>query len=285
MLESNKNFRDLDLLTNQLGLISRFPFHPLKMSPPDGDLAELDDLFSFREYNNLMRHFQGAGFIGNPQSGVIQYRSDLGIWYGYNGADQIPLNSTYGDDIVCVFGDDDDYGIVYNETDDTWEFLNGVTVGAGQRIIIHPDGEINMPSQPAVLVTTSGDGGVTGDGTAFTINWQTEIKDQNADFATPNFVAPKTGLYPAKVLVTLADMNSDVFGQLELSLITSNRTYRLEFCEPENLRTGGVVTVQGSIDVDMDAADIAYVVIDVGTGTKTIDTTANQCYFSIRLAV
>ena len=87
MLESSQRLRDLTILEKKLGISpNQRLFNPLRMSLPDGDLAVLDDLFSLREYNNLMRHFPGAGAISNPQSGVIQFYTGITAWKGYTGA-------------------------------------------------------------------------------------------------------------------------------------------------------------------------------------------------------
>lgn len=87
MLESSQRLRELDLFKRKLKVSPNGRFYnPLKFSLPDGDLAVLDDLFSFREYNNFLKHFSGAGAIGNPQAGVIQHITGSDIWRGYKTA-------------------------------------------------------------------------------------------------------------------------------------------------------------------------------------------------------
>ena len=86
MLESSQKLRELDLFERKLRLSPNgFLYDPLKFSLPDGDIAVIDDLFSFREYNNLMRHFPGAGAIGNPQAGVVQFYTGTKLWKGHDG--------------------------------------------------------------------------------------------------------------------------------------------------------------------------------------------------------
>ncbi len=92
MSESSQRLRELDSFKRKLRMSpGGVLYDPLKFSLPDGDLAVLDDLMSFREYNNLMANFPGAGAIGNPQAGVIQYYSGTKLWKGYNGAAWVPV--------------------------------------------------------------------------------------------------------------------------------------------------------------------------------------------------
>ena len=84
MLESNQRLRELDLFRRKLGISPNgFLYNPLKFSLPDGDLAVLDDLFSFREYNNFLKKFSAAGAIANPQAGTIQHITGTDSWNGY----------------------------------------------------------------------------------------------------------------------------------------------------------------------------------------------------------
>ena len=86
MSESSQRLRELDSFKRKLRMSpGGVLYDPLKFSLPDGDLAVLDDLMSFREYNNLMANFPGAGAISNPQAGAIQYYSGTKLWKGYDG--------------------------------------------------------------------------------------------------------------------------------------------------------------------------------------------------------
>ena len=139
------------------------------------------------------------------------------------------------------------------------------------RMTIDEDGNVTTPAQPCFLAFNSvTDTNVTGNGTAATVDFDTEVFDQGADFATDTFTAPVTGRYllTANVqllgLTTAADSSS-------VSIITSNRTYRgnrfdLVSGYPDIL--GYTITVVA----DMDSADTATVSVTVaGEASDVVD--------------
>lgn len=133
-------------------------------------------------------------------------------------------------------------------------------------------GEITQPLQPSFLVTNSAAAtDVTGDGTAYTTGWDTEVFDQGSDFASNTFTAPRTGRYlltatilPQNFLAAHNDRN--------FKITTSNRVYNMNrnyaLAETNNTMT---VTVLA----DMDAGDTAVVTITISGSTKTIDIIGN----------
>lgn len=152
-------------------------------------------------------------------------------------------------------------------------------------------GECNYPLQPAflaVLATTVTD--VTGDGTNYTIVFDTEIFDQNADFdGSSTFTAPVTGRYMLDGGITFADIFSSVTNCL-LRFETSNRVYMCGRMNPTSaFVTGGYVGLQGNVLADMDSGDTAVLIANAGSTTKTIDvyavsSTNVYTYFSGYLA-
>jgi hypothetical protein len=120
-------------------------------------------------------------------------------------------------------------------------------------IAISANGEVTMANQPAVLAYNSAaDSNVTGNGTTVTVDFDTEIFDQNADFATDTFTAPVTGRYQVSFSISFSGLTASA-RPIEVRLATSNRTY---ICAYGSANTGYELnTVSGSILADMDATD------------------------------
>lgn len=122
-------------------------------------------------------------------------------------------------------------------------------------------GEITMPLQPAFSAYNSATrSNVTGDGTNYTVVYDTEIYDRGGDFnnSTYTFTAPVTGIYSLKGCLLLTGLDNDPT-QLNISLVTSNRTYNAEV----NSSAFPVGNYQMDMirDCDMDAGDTAVVKI------------------------
>ena len=124
---------------------------------------------------------------------------------------------------------------------------------------------------------------VTGNGTQYTIVFDTEIADYSSNFDTTNgtFVAPLTGKYLITTTVKLS--LPAVITTYVVQIATSNRTYHVFRGDTDNLRDGsGFVTVSGSVIADMDRTDSAQVSITVtGVGSDTVDVEANETALQI----
>ena len=153
--------------------------------------------------------------------------------------------------------------------------------GGSTGIAISAAGEVTMAAQPAFLAFNSAnDLNVTGNGAVATLDFDTEVFDQNADFASDTFTAPVTGRY-------LMTFHTRVFGvtaaadTINVNITSSNRNYRLRIDDTNDLR-GNCSYVQTSI-IDMDASDTATATIqitgessdvnDVTGGSETADGT------------
>ena len=140
-------------------------------------------------------------------------------------------------------------------------------------------GGLNLPLQSAFLATAGAKANVTGDGTVYTMIYETEIFDQNADYdpTTGVFTAPVTGKYWLSANVRPYDALAQ---QFEVKLVTSNRTYVVA---EGSTFSGSFGSFTGTFLCDMDAGDTAYVTFTQFNGAKTVDTSAVS-YFSGCLA-
>ena len=132
--------------------------------------------------------------------------------------------------------------------------------------------EVTAPAQPAFRAyLSSAVSSVTGDGSTYTIRFNTELFDQNADFdvATGIFTAPVTGRYQLSTTVacTSIDANhTDYIIQLSTSNWSNDQVIRLDpsglFSSPTNFTASSFK--------EMDAADTARVYLTISGGTKVV---------------
>jgi len=134
---------------------------------------------------------------------------------------------------------------------------------------IDNDGIVTMPLQPAFLVRKNADQNNLAVNTV-DITFQTEIFDQNADFASNAFTAPVTGRYQLNAQIRLdnVDTAADYY---QIKILTSNRELTNIF-DPGVLASDAVFwTLNLSQLCDMDASDTAKVQIRQVSGSAQTD--------------
>jgi hypothetical protein len=132
-------------------------------------------------------------------------------------------------------------------------------------------GEITKPLQPCFMAFNSAtDADVTGDATVFTLIFDGERYDQNADWdGTSTFTAPVTGKYFFDVHVYTQGIAAGHTAGF-IYFVTSNRTYYCWSLNPAAVCAGtGMFT--GTVLADMDVGDTCQVKIHIDNSTKVID--------------
>ena len=143
--------------------------------------------------------------------------------------------------------------------------------GGSTGIAISSAGEVTLAAQPAVAAYNSADDdNVTGDGTYATIDFDTELFDQNADFASDVFTAPVTGRYLVTAQVLLDGVTSAETNAL-LDFNSSNRTWEIQHAAYTNVTSGARTTVTMVAIIDMDALDTVSIRVSINGGTKIVD--------------
>jgi len=135
--------------------------------------------------------------------------------------------------------------------------------GGSTGIAISANGEVTMAAQPAFhALDSSANANQTGSSGTYTVTFETEVFDQNSDFATPTFTAPVTGRYLIAAMVHIDGVTTSA-GRYNMSIVTSNRTYQnlVDF----DAAFDGVLDIPYTVIADMDAADTATITI-AGTG-------------------
>jgi len=161
---------------------------------------------------------------------------------------------------------------------DTFNIATGSAITSSDPFIIDANGHLRLQDQPCFAAKTSSDKtNVTGDGTAYTVIWDTSIFDNNSDFntGTGTFTAPVTGKY---YLIAKGTINCPVGGgdTMEVKIVTSNRTYTGSAGPLQNQVAnyiGGNNWISHTFGVlaDMDATDTATVTVTDAGGAKTDD--------------
>ncbi len=162
-----------------------------------------------------------------------------------------------------------------NSDSDKWK-LGGANDNFASAVAMEVEltGEVNFPLTPCFLASVNSSIlNVTGDGTQYTVIFESEKFDQGSDYniTTGVFTAPVTGRYALQV-------NLEMFGivvgmtQGNLVLRTSNREYRFTFNNPGVVITPGTDFIfNGSATCDMDASDTALVVIEISNDALVAD--------------
>lgn len=137
-------------------------------------------------------------------------------------------------------------------------------------------GEITHPLQPAFLANSSSVSNVTGDGTSYTMIFDSEVFDQNSDFdGTSTFTAPVTGKYYLSFTCSIEGILSTHTAS-DFYINTSNRNCAVNTVNLYNVMSDtAVLNITGSIFADMDAADTAVCKLYGSGGTKVIDIRTN----------
>ena len=159
-----------------------------------------------------------------------------------------------------------------NSDSDAFAISQGSALGTNNVMRVSVDGEINYPLQPNFLAYLAADvTNVTGNGTNYTIIFDTEVYDQNADFnlGTSTFTAPVTGRFQFNMFARFENLASgNTLGYIEL--VTSNRTYRLLEINTGLAQISGQCGVFGSTLADMDSGDTATVRVNVAGGAQIV---------------
>jgi hypothetical protein len=160
---------------------------------------------------------------------------------------------------------------------DNFKISQGSALGTNDFFDMNPDGERLMTSQPAFSASnTTIDNNVTGNGTVYTLTYDGEIFDQNADYdGISTFTAPVDGRYDLAFIIQVRNLDTDVFTSFRLQIVTSNRTYQLKILNPETFARGGGFNFMQSAAVfaDMDSGDTATCTVTVFGGTQTVGVT------------
>lgn len=232
--------------------------------------------------------FSVADTVSKANGGTFESNISIGGTLGVTGNVISPVTIggttptlTIGDageeDTKIVFdGNAQDFHIGLDDSADSLTIGLGSTLGTTSHMVFDANGHITKPLQSAFLVQGSTQSNIAN-GT--TLQFGTEIFDQNADFASNGFTAPVTGRYHFSFSLRLTDLDtaaSYIIARME----TSNRN--LDTIIDVNEFTSDVeyYTANFSMLMDMDANDTASVVYVQSGGAAQTDMDTNHSLFS-----
>jgi len=205
----------------------------------------------------------GASVDGGGDELVIENSGGAGISI-LTGNDQLGR---------VIFGDAQDNGVgmlEYNHDGNVMKLSTSGNTG----LQIDGNGIITTPLQSGfVALNSSTNSNVTGDETNYTMVFDSDVVDRNADHAHASgvFTAPVTGLYNFSCALSLGGIASN-HTRLILSVETSNRIYYMKLLNINNsLHNSGSLAVGGSITADMDASDTSIFKLRIDGGSKVVD--------------
>jgi hypothetical protein len=218
------------------------------------------------QYNSSSAFAGSANFTFDGTSATV-----ANPLYLPDGAVSAPALSNTGDS---------DTGIYFSAANELSIATQGV-----QRAVFDADGNITHPTQCAVSAIQAGAvANVTGDGTAYTFTYTTELFDQNADFdGTSTFTAPVTGRYFVSVRAQWDSLTSSNTAANH-ALISSNRTYSAIYQDAGATQVGGSLRVAYSMFVDMDASD-TFTTTGGVSGTTAVVDVGGQATPTVQLSV
>jgi len=160
---------------------------------------------------------------------------------------------------------------VDDDASDAFKIAQGSALGTTDTFIMTAAGERTMPLQSAFSAYNSTtDSNVTGAGTDYTCDLDSEIFDQNGDFSADTFTAPVTGRYFLTGTVEASGITSSHTAGIAY-IKTSNRNYLEEHFDPYVASGGGTKIFTVNCVADMDASDTAIMTFIVDNGSKVVD--------------
>lgn len=166
-----------------------------------------------------------------------------------------------------------------NSDSDKFVMSVNTTLGTNNFLTATSAREVSLPGQPCFLAMMDGATNVTGDGTAYTVAYDTEVFDQNADYnnGTFTFTAPVTGRYHLTAAVGITGWGASHTYAL-LAIVTTARSYAHTTENIGGQGDGNGKSLIVDCIADMTAADTATVSLTVAGSTLTVDLLTNNQY-------
>ena len=147
--------------------------------------------------------------------------------------------------------------------------LSFLGVSGQVQMVIDSTGAVTKPLQPAFLAIPSSSQSNFAVGSNVTVVFDTEIFDQNADFASNTFTAPVTGRYQLQTSLRVQSLDS-ASAYYYILIKTSNRQY-INILDPDYGQDNVYFTFIQTALADMDANDTAFIQIYQANGAVQAD--------------
>jgi hypothetical protein len=183
----------------------------------------------------------------------------------------VTIGDAGAEDAKIVFdGNAQDYHIGLDDSADTLVIGKGSALGTTTAMSFDANGIITKPLQPAFLARpSSAQTNIAVGGGETLVVFGTEVFDRGANFASSVFTAPVEGLYSFQAMLRLESLDS-ASNYYYINIFTSNRYYHYMF-DPDFGQDQIYWQVTLTALADMDANDIAKIMIYQGNGTQQTD--------------
>ena len=159
------------------------------------------------------------------------------------------------------------FGLDNSVSGDPFVISASINLGSSNLMTMQPAGSINKPLQPAFYAALSGNvTNTTGDGTTYTIAFDTEGFDQQGNFGSNTFTAPVAGKYQFNFSIGLSNL---LVGHTDAIVTIAGINY-LRFNPFTTVGAGGILNLSGSILVSLAASATVVMQITVSGSTKTV---------------
>lgn len=238
-------------------------------------------------YSNNTSSFGGTLFLGRTRSTLNAPTSvvngDVLGSINFAGTTGTSINAqTVGATIDAVVENAVSTGVlpsrmVFNTANSSGTITEAMRIDSAQRI--------TQPLQPSFSASLSADvANATGDGTAYTVAFNTEQYDQGNNFATNTFTAPIAGRYRFAYTISVDDL---LVGHTKMEVTVGGQTV----CRVNPYAiadSDGFCLLNGSVDLSLAASATVTMVVTVSGSTKTVTvkgTTTSGTFLSGQLQV
>lgn len=164
----------------------------------------------------------------------------------------------------------------------TWNGTGGTALFNNSTVIIDSTGRLTNTAQPAFSAYVSSTiNNVTGDGTIYTIVFDTSLFDQGSNFNTGTgiFTAPVAGKYMFCANVTLSDIGA---AHTDGVMLFVSNTHQYATCYGTTFAqsASGLLGYTATIITSMAVNDTMQVEVQVAGGTKTVDVFGSSNIYS-----
>ena len=210
--------------------------------------------------------FTSQGIDDNADATAITIGSDEVVDFA--------SNADFIDGRGIRLGDGNDFQLYHDGTDNhinvTGSQTLNIQTSGNNAIVVDANVHVTKPLQPAFLVTKSAtQTNMAVGGAAVTITFDTEVFDQNADFASNTFTAPVTGRYLFSIMLNSKQLDTSA-SAYNFRMASSNRNYSTDLTPTVLATDSGDYPIRATILADMDANDTISVNF-VADGSQQVD--------------